>query len=216
MIVNDHPEERRKLQEADEVFMGMTVVRLTSSNARRVRAWLSDVDDGKIAPGMPARVVLDAYPDRVFAGVVRDISPVARTPGDPRAQRRVFTVGVDLTEADAATLRPGLSARVQVLIHRQQGALLAPRAGIAWTAEGPRAQLLDGTQVVVALGGCNRDVCVIERGLDVARPPAEGAAVTVGRGLLHLADVVTGGWLRWLAARPRRPRRYRPGGRWSW
>src|SRR5688500_5679181 len=53
VLIADHPEERRKLQEGDEVFMGMTVARVTGSSARRVRAWLSDVDDGKIAPGMP-------------------------------------------------------------------------------------------------------------------------------------------------------------------
>ena len=103
VILGDHPEERRKLQETDDVFMGMTLARVASSNARRVRAWLVDVDDGKIAVGMPARVTLDAYPARVFTGVVRDISPVARAPGEYRAQaqRRVFTVGVELGDADA-------------------------------------------------------------------------------------------------------------------
>jgi hypothetical protein len=45
-------------------------------------------------------------------------------------------------------------------------ALLAPRAAIAWTAEGPRARLQDGSEVVVALGGCNLEVCVVERGLE--------------------------------------------------
>jgi HlyD family secretion protein len=166
VIINDHPEERRKLQEADDVFMGMTVARVTSGNRRRVRAWLADVDDGKIAPGMAARVVLDAHPDRHFTGTVRDISPVARSPGDPRAQRRVFTVNVDIAEVDAVVLRPGLSARVEVVADRRERALLAPRAAIAWTSEGPRARLQDGGEVVVALGGCNQEMCVIERGLE--------------------------------------------------
>jgi multidrug resistance efflux pump len=179
VIINDHPEERRKLQEADDVFMGMTVARVSSGSGRRVRAWLSDVDDGKVAPGMPARVVLDAHPDRQFTGTVRDISAVARSPGDPRAQRRVFTVNVDLAEVDAAVLRPGLSARVDVVLDRRAQALMAPRAAIAWTAEGPRARLADGSEVEIALGGCNRDACVIERGLDAgARLTTVSARVT--------------------------------------
>jgi multidrug resistance efflux pump len=168
VLVADHPEERRKLQEGDDVFMGMTVARVTSSAARRVRAWLSDVDDGKIAPGMKAHVVLDAHPDRSFSGVVKEISPVARTPGDPRAQRRVFTVGVDLDEADAAVLRPGLSARVEVLTKSRPSALLAPRYAIDWTAEGPRVQLDDGARAAIHLDGCNRDVCVVTGGIDGA------------------------------------------------
>jgi HlyD family secretion protein len=168
VLVSDHPEERRKLQEGDDVFMGMTVARVTSSAARRVRAWLSDVDDGKIAPGMKAQVVLDAHPDLTFTGVVKEISPVARTPGDPRAQRRVFTVGVALDEADAAVLRPGLSARVEVLTKSRPAALLAPRYAIDWTAEGPRVQLDDGVRAAIDLDGCNREVCVVTGGIDGA------------------------------------------------
>jgi hypothetical protein len=88
----------------------------------------------------------------------------------------VFTVNVDVAELDAARLRPGLSARVEVVTDKRERALLAPRAAIAWTAEGPRARLQDGGEVVVALGGCNLEVCVVERGLE---PGARLATATV-------------------------------------
>lgn len=166
VLLGDHPEERRKVQESDAVPMGLTVARVSGSSARRARAWLSDVDDGKIAVGMPARVVLDAHPDRSFAGTVREISPVARAPGDARvAQRRVFTVLVDLIEADAAVLRPGLSARVDVLVNQRSAMLLAPRVAIDWSGESPRAMLAGGGAQSVRLEGCNGDVCVVEKGL---------------------------------------------------
>jgi HlyD family secretion protein len=165
IILADHPEERRKLQEGDDVFMGMTVARVTGSSARRVRAWLVDVDDGKVTPGMPARVTLDAYPERVFSGQVRELSPVARAPGETRgAQRRVFTVNVELSEADAATLRPGLSARVEVIAERATGVLLVPRATVAF-AEPPRVRLASGGEVPVELGGCDAAACVIKQGV---------------------------------------------------
>ena len=60
----------RLLQEGDDASQGMTVARVSRSNARRVRAWLVDVDDGKVSRGMPALVTLDAHPDRVFMAVV--------------------------------------------------------------------------------------------------------------------------------------------------
>jgi HlyD family secretion protein len=176
VIIADHPEERRKLQEGDDVFMGMTVARVASSRARRVRAVLIDVDDGKIASGMPARVVLDAHPEQSFAGVVRDIAPVARTPGDTRgAQRRIFTVNVDLNDAEAALLRPGLSARVEVLLQRQTQVLLAPRTAIDWGASETRARLPGRKFAAVKVGECNREVCVIETGLQ------EGTILAGGR-----------------------------------
>jgi HlyD family secretion protein len=172
VIVAEHPEERRKLQEGDDVFMGMTVVRVTNSNARRVRAQLLDVDDGKIAAGMPARVVLDAYPDRSFSASVRDIAPMARTPDNSRgAQRRIFAVNVDLNDAEAAVLRPGLSARVEVQVERRTNVLLAPRTAIDWIDGEARARIPGKGLVPVKVSGCNREVCVIEDGL------AEGTAV---------------------------------------
>jgi HlyD family secretion protein len=176
VIVADHPEERRKLQEGDDVFMGMTVARVASSRARRVRAVLIDVDDGKIAVGMPARVVLDAHPEQSFAGVVKDIAPVARTPGDTRgAQRRIFAVNVDLNDAEAAVLRPGLSARVEVSLQRQTQVLLAPRTAIDWSAAQTRARLPGRKFAPVTVGECNREVCVIETGL------IEGTRLAGGR-----------------------------------
>jgi HlyD family secretion protein len=176
VIIADHPEERRKLQEGDDVFMGMTIARVASSRARRVRATLVDVDDGKLAPGMAARVVLDAHPGESFAGTVKDIAPVAQTPGGMRgAQRRIFTVNVDLANAEATLLRPGLSARVEVVLEHQTGVLLAPRTAIEFGGDGPRARLPGRKLASIAVGGCNREVCVVESGL------GEGAALGVPR-----------------------------------
>jgi multidrug resistance efflux pump len=173
VLLGDHPEERRKVQEADELFMGMVVARVASSDSRRVRAWLADVDDGKVSVGMPARITLDAYPGRVFPGTVRDISPVAQTQGQGRmqGQRRVFTVGIELRDAASEILRPGLSARVEVIVDRKAGALLVPRAALDLNGEEPRLLLASGESQSVSLGGCNGDVCVVAGGVN------EGAAL---------------------------------------
>ncbi len=166
VIIADHPEERRKLQEADEVFMGMTVARVTASRARRVRAILVDVDDGKVSPGMTATVVLDAHPQQRFEATVRDVAPIARTPGDTRgAQRRIFTVNVDLNDAESPILRPGLSARVEVVLAQYKDVLLAPRAAVDWTDGEARVRLPDRKLTAVSIAGCNRDVCVVKSGI---------------------------------------------------
>jgi hypothetical protein len=167
VLLGDHPEERRKVQEADELFMGMVVARVASSSARRVRAWLADVDDGKVAAGMPATITLDAYPDRRFQGTVRDISPVAQTQGQGRmqGQRRVFTVGIDLPDGGADILRPGLSARIEVIVDRKPGALLVPRAALDLNGDEPRLLLASGQTQTVSLGGCNAQACVVSGGI---------------------------------------------------
>jgi HlyD family secretion protein len=179
VIIGDHLQEGRKLQEGDDLMMGTTVVRIASSRARRVRAALADVDDGRVDVGMPVEVTLDAHPHLTFRGHVRDLSPVARPPAE-RSVRRVFQVGVDLDEAEADVLRPGLSVRVDVLIERREGALLAPRPALALAAPGEgRLHLADGRVLPVRVDRCSAALCAIEASAGDA--PAVREGLPVGR-----------------------------------
>jgi multidrug resistance efflux pump len=160
VIVGDHW-EGRKLQVSDEIPVGHTVARLPDLQQIRVKAWLSDVDDGRIEADMPAEVYLDAYPDRLLKGKVLEIASVAREASE-RSLRRVFQVSLALTLDDGsdAHLRPGLSARVEVIADRRPDALLVPREALSLGDGEPRVTLAGGGRQAVALGPCNAEVCV--------------------------------------------------------
>jgi HlyD family secretion protein len=159
VIVGDHW-EGRKLQVSDEIPVGHTVARLPDLQQIRVKAWLSDVDDGRVEADMPAEIVLDAYPDRVLKGKVLEIAAVAREASE-RSLRRVFQVNLALflEEGTDARLRPGLSARVEVIADRRPDALLIPREALS-LGEEPRVTLAGGGEHAVTLGPCNAEVCV--------------------------------------------------------
>jgi HlyD family secretion protein len=167
LLIGDHW-EGRKLQVADEVPVGHTLARLPDLHQIRVKAWLSDVDDGRIAVDMPAEIVVDAYPDRVLPGRVLEIAPVAREVTE-RSLRRVFQVSVAIdtrgSEDDGVQLRPGLSARVEVIADRRADALLVPRAAVELAAK-PRVHLASGAQVEVVLGPCHATQCLVLSGLE--------------------------------------------------
>lgn len=59
------------------VSAGQTVYTLTLVNPVWLRAYISEPDLGKVKPGMPVRVAVDAWPGRFFEGSVGFISPVA-------------------------------------------------------------------------------------------------------------------------------------------
>jgi multidrug resistance efflux pump len=164
LVVGDHPWEGRKLQVGDSVWVGLPVASLPDLHTMRVVAKLSDVDDGRIVPGLPVTCTLDAYPDREYAGRVGEIMPVAQEDGR-RSLRRVYSVRVDLESSDAARMRPGMSVKVEVLGPERDGVLLAPRAGLDLAGTAPRARLASGRTVDVTLGPCNDDVCLVEDGL---------------------------------------------------
>ena len=173
LVVGDHPWQGRKIQVGDSVWVGLPVVSLPDLGAMEVEAKLSDVDDGRIASGLPVVCVLDAYPERTYPGRIAEITPVAQEAAG-RSLRRAYNVRVTLTAPDVERMRPGMSVRVEVRPVAREDVLLAPRAGLDLAGKQPRARLVSGETVDVKLGACSRELCVIEGGV------ADGARLRAG------------------------------------
>ena len=93
-----------------------------------VSAPIDEVDAPAIRVGMPARIHLDAYPDRTFPARVRRIDPYVR---DTEKQAR--TVEVEVAFEDPATvdgLMPGYSADAEIILNRRDGVLRVPTEAI--------------------------------------------------------------------------------------
>ena len=154
VVLKDHPWEGRKIKEGDPVFVGLLLALLPDLSSTQVTASLADVDDRKIAVGMPATVVLDAYPSMTFPGRVGAISAVAQENTTNRQSlRRSFRVTIKLDRRDALRMRPGLSARVTIRRATRANVLLAPRGATALARSD------------VKLGECNDFECVVLSGL---------------------------------------------------
>ncbi len=163
------PEGPRKLQPGDTVWPGYPVATIPDPSEMQVAATLTEVDHGRIAPGMKARCILDTYPDRIFQGRVEDVGAVAAEESGgfrPPGARAGFSVRVSLDRADPL-MRPGLSVRVEVVRRRWPRALVVPR----------RAARDEGAHLVVerASGSGARTVpveactpldCVVPSGLE--------------------------------------------------
>lgn len=170
VLAGAHPWEGRKLQEGDEIWSGMTVAILPDLGSMMVEARLSDVDDGRIAPGLEAVCTLDAYPAERFPCRVGEIAPVAREESN-NSLRRYFPVRLALGRIDPR-MRPGMSVRVEVLGPQIRG-LLVPRAALDLSREPARVVLADGAAKDVRLGPCSAAECLVEGGVE------EGARVRV-------------------------------------
>ena len=168
IVIRDIPWEGRKMQQGDTVFVGMALAMLPDLDTLRVRAALADVDDGKIAVGMPVSITLDAFPQVQYGGKISAISAVAQ---ESRRQslRRQFEVQIALDKLDPTRMRPGLSARVIVDRGTNAQSLLAPRAAIDFSGAKPLAHLAGGETKEVKLGPCNAQDCVVLEGLEAGQ-----------------------------------------------
>lgn len=89
-----------------------------------VTAPIDEVDAGRLHAGQLARVTLDAFRDRQFAGRVERIAPYVL---EIEKQARTVTIDVKLDNADdSRELLVGYSADVDVLLESREGVLRIP------------------------------------------------------------------------------------------
>jgi HlyD family secretion protein len=102
----------------------------------QVHAAVSEADVGRLEPGMPATFVVDAYPDRKFKGVIRQIRDA------PQTLQNVVTYDavVDVDNEDMR-LKPGMTANVTFVYAERKDVLRIPSAALRFR---PPEDLLAG------------------------------------------------------------------------
>ncbi|MFI4974575.1 MAG: efflux RND transporter periplasmic adaptor subunit [Caulobacterales bacterium] len=107
---------------------GVRLMTIVGTAAPYVVANFKETQTGRMRPGQPATVRIDALPGRVFAGKVVSLAPgsgsqFALLPFEPGSgnftkivQRVPVRIALDAGQADASELRPGLSAEVTVRV----------------------------------------------------------------------------------------------------
>jgi HlyD family secretion protein len=161
-----------EVQQGDEVRSGMPIVDVVDPSAMQVRARVSQADAAPIAPGQPARVSLDAYPDLVFDGRVEQIAPLAAASTmTPKVRTCVAVFSIAGTHSN---LMPDLSAALDIEIERQEQVLLVPRDAVVAEEDGAWVWVQRGDafeRQAVTPGSSNADQTVISSGV------SEGAVV---------------------------------------
>ena len=159
LIYARHPWEGRIWRVGDIVQAGMPVVELPDLSEMYVEAFLSDLDDGEALPGMPIRCRLDALPDHVYPGHVAAVNGMADEVFSWRGTVRAFRVRVDLEQSDPELMRPGMSAKVEVIRERLEDRLLLPRALLERDATGARLRRPQGLGPQVRIESCGALEC---------------------------------------------------------
>lgn len=143
VLYTDHWNERRKIQVGDVVWGGLPILTLPDLNEMEVVAQVNEVDGPKLSIGNKARIILDSYPDTEITGTVKDISQTAAK-ASWQAKAKVFTVVFSLDRTLVGQMKPGMSARVAVIIGTSGQQLLVPRAATKFTPEAVTVTRLEG------------------------------------------------------------------------
>lgn len=113
-----------KVQEGDSPWPGMGLVNLPDLSEMIVETTVSEVDANKVDSGQEVVVVLDAFPDKSYPGVITKKGTLARKK-ELNSKINVFDVEVDIREQDES-LKPGMSASCKIVIERIPGVVYVP------------------------------------------------------------------------------------------
>ena len=173
-VAGDNRKEGRRFEVGDAAWVGAEVMAIPDLSVMMVDTRMSDVDDGKVTPGMSVVCTLDAYPDYQIAGFVRSITPVAQWT-NMRSEQRFFRIVVDLEDSDPELMRPGMSVKVEVITAARDDVLLISRAALEFGEEDVFVVMEDGERRRIELGPCSAQECSVAFGLP------EGARVRLAR-----------------------------------
>lgn len=83
---------------------------------------------GNIKQGLPARIRISSEPDRVFQGVISSVSSVPMSGRWPNMDLREYETEIKLTDSPdiIKTLRPGLTAQVEIIVDSRDNVLQIP------------------------------------------------------------------------------------------
>jgi HlyD family secretion protein len=127
------------------------VVDLIDPTSLYVSAPMDEVDSAKIHVEQAVKVTVDSHPGQVFPGRVVRLAPYVL---DVEAQNRTLEIEVEFDDPKfAATLLPGTSADVEVVLDARERVLRIPTSA-----------LLEGDKVLVASNGTLEE-SVVEIGL---------------------------------------------------
>jgi HlyD family secretion protein len=148
---------------------GTTLAKLADLGTVQARALVDEIDIGRIFPGQPAAVSVEAYPGRTFRGIVTKIEPQAVI----EQNVTMFPVLVRL-ENPQRLLKPGMNAEVSIDIANRQGVVAVPNAAVVSLREAPAAGAV--------LGLKDSDIRASLAALRPQRPEGRGPREAGGRG----------------------------------
>ncbi len=123
-----NPWNNEQIKVGGTIWQGMTVMTIPDMRELQVKLHVHEADINKLRTGQGAKVAFDTYPGLVLAAEVTEIAAIAgaNNPWERQSEVKKFDVEATIKDKPDVKIRPGISAKVEVLIARREGVLFVP------------------------------------------------------------------------------------------
>lgn len=116
-------------KEGDRAWAGAAIAEMPDMTTIHAIAPVYEADRGRVAPGQPVTLNLEAVPDKEHKGRVSEISPMARLDYSTYPTRKSFDLKVQLEQPDPR-LRAGMTAALRVEVERLPNSIIIPAEAV--------------------------------------------------------------------------------------
>lgn len=123
--------QRGPVQEGGKVYQRQTIITLPNTAEMIVEIRVHETSVDKVRPGQRATIIVDAFPDKTFQGEVLKVAPLPDSQqGYLNPDVKVYTTKVSI-EGSHDSVRPGMSAKVEILVEKLDDVLIVPVQAVA-------------------------------------------------------------------------------------
>ncbi len=158
----------RPIEVGGSVYERQKIISIPDTSEMAVDVKIHEAWVDKIEPNLPARITVDAFPDKALEGEVLKVAPLA----DPQAfwldtGLKVYSTEVNIEGTDSS-LKPGMSAKVEIVIQELSDVISVPVQAVANREGSKVCYVLDSSDVKpcqVKTGVFNDSFIEIKEGL---------------------------------------------------
>jgi HlyD family secretion protein len=133
-------EEGNAVSPVTAVTGGTLLLSIAGESSVHLKGLVDENEVARVQLGQPARLRTEAFAGRVFEGAVRKIAPLGQ-----RVQNvTYFEVEVDVTDKDAALLRPRMSGDADIVTEVVENALIVPETALRYRGSETYVEIANG------------------------------------------------------------------------
>jgi HlyD family secretion protein len=130
-VLEVYTEEGNAVSPVTAVTGGTLLLSLAGTDTLYLEGKVDENEVARVVVGQEARIRTEAYADRIFSGRVTKIAPL----GERIQNVTYFEVEIEITDADAALLRPRMSGDADIIADVVEGALVIPETALRYRGD---------------------------------------------------------------------------------
>ncbi|MEO1246765.1 MAG: HlyD family efflux transporter periplasmic adaptor subunit [Pseudomonadota bacterium] len=164
LVIVGTNQEGQKLDVNESVNPGIVVVELANKDELIVRAEVPEYAAAAITVGQNAVLSVDAAGGSIMPGKVVSVASIVRRQSR-FTQAMIRDVTISIPESMLAKLRPGMSAKVSIVVDTQQSAIAVPDSSIQYRDGEPGVTVRGSGWRPVVLGRATAGQTIVASGL---------------------------------------------------